>query len=552
MARESLGPAGSPAPAQPWVAQRSRWWLWGALTVAFLRVLPALRFPLGRDEATYCFIGQDLLRGQVLYRDLWDNKPPGIFYIYAVIVKIFGPVMWSVGIVDILWLLAISVCIFYFAKRYLGAPAAAIAVVSNALWHCSQGYTQAVQPEAFVALFVFLAYFLLMSALARNRWGNVAAGLLCGAAFWMKYNAAPLFPALTFLPYLDFSSFDTEPRRVRLTISWRTWWVRTLLVMTGFVLAILGVLLYFWAIGALPALREVQFEVLPRYGSMFLERIHHYSLFALDLIHIHLGVWTEVTFGVALVIARRRRELGAIAPVVMMALAGFISTASQIRFSPFAFETAYPFFAMLWGYVIFQGYEGFQYLRGYFRRRGWRLAGALLWLMLAQVVYFPLPDVAYSLGEEYGSLGEWVHDPQRSYASYSFPHPLEKLHDQLAVIDYLKYNATSSDAVFVWGTAPLINFLAQRPNPSRFVSNLALVSPWGPVHWRQELIGELNRKPPRFIVVARHDTIPFVTLTHDDSEQSLAKFPALAAFIRNHYEPVENLDDFELYERKTP
>ena len=117
MTSERFVPTGSRSPAQPSVGSNSRWWMWVALSVATLRVLPALRFPIGRDEATYCVIAQGMLRGQVLYRDLWDNKPPGIFYIYAVIVKLFGPVMWSVGIVDVLWLLAISVCIFYFAKR---------------------------------------------------------------------------------------------------------------------------------------------------------------------------------------------------------------------------------------------------------------------------------------------------------------------------------------------------------------------------------------------------------------------------------------------------
>jgi hypothetical protein len=83
-------------------SNRSRAWFLGGLVVVFLRALPNLRFPIGRDQATYCVIGQGLLHGQLLYRDLWDNKPPGIFYIYALIVKIFGPVMWCVGVVDIL------------------------------------------------------------------------------------------------------------------------------------------------------------------------------------------------------------------------------------------------------------------------------------------------------------------------------------------------------------------------------------------------------------------------------------------------------------------
>jgi len=530
----------------------TRWWFWGAMALAFLRVLPALRFPIGRDEATYCVIGQGLLRGQVLYRDLWDNKPPGIFYIYAVIVKLFGPVMWSIGIVDILWLLAISVCIFCFAKRYLGAPAAAIAVAANAHWHCSWGYIHAAQPETFVMLFVFLAYFLLTSKQAASWWANVLAGVLCGAAFWVKYNAAPLFPAFALLPYLDFSGFDAQPRRVRLTISWREWCVRTALLVAGFVVAILAVLLYFRAIGALPALREVQFEVLPRYGSMFLERMRNYPLFALTLTRLHLGAWSEAAFAAALAIAWWRRELRVVALVVIMAVAGFISTASQVRYSSYAFETAYPFFAMFWGYVIFKGAEGFQYLRACLRRRSWKLAEALLWLAAAQVVYFPLPDMAYAIGEEYRGLVQWVHNPRESYANYAFPHPLEKLHGQLAIVDYLQKSRTQEGGVFVWGTAPLINFLTQRPNPSRFVSNFPLISPWGPVRWRQELLGELNRRPPRFIVVARHDNIPVVTLTYDDSEQCVAKFPALLAFINSHYEPVEKLYDFELYARKDP
>jgi hypothetical protein len=79
-----------------------------------------------------------------------------------------------------------------------------------------------------------------------------------------------------------------------------------------------------------------------------------------------------------------------------------------------------------------------------------------------------------------------------------------------------------------------------------------LISPWGPARWRQDLIAELNRKPPRFIVVERHDEIPLVTLTYDDSEQCLGKYPALASFIAGRYESVKNLYDFEVYRLKRP
>jgi hypothetical protein len=220
MTNPSAEPASSPRPAS---------WKWLVATMAFvfLRSLPNLRYLIGRDQATYCVIGQGLLHGKLLYRDLWDNKPPGIFYIYALIVKTFGPVMWSVGALDILWLLVFSCCIFYFSRRYLGNLGAALAVIFYACRHCRQGYIHAIQPEAFLMLCVFAAWFLLVGSdpspdlvprppspqgrgegpvLRVGRYLSV--GLLLGAAFWLKYNAIAFFPFLALLPFVDFSGLD--------------------------------------------------------------------------------------------------------------------------------------------------------------------------------------------------------------------------------------------------------------------------------------------------------------------------------------------------------
>ena len=532
--------------------QHSRTWFIAGLVVVLLRALPSLRYPIGRDQANFFMIGQGLLHGQLLYRDLWDIKPPGIFYISMVIVKVFGHVMWSMGVVDIIWLLIISICIFGFAKHYLGAPAAAVAMVSNALWHCSWGYIHVAQCETFITLFVFMAYFILMSAQRENWAGNLTAGLLFGAAFWMKYNAVPFFPVLVFLPYLDMSRFDEDPRRLRLAIPWRVWLKRTMVIGAGFLLMIVAVLAYFWGVGAWPALKEGHFEILPRYGSMFLQHMRNYPLFALTVYRSNLGVWTEGAFGAALVIGWWRRELRIIAPVVIMAVAGFASTASQPRLSSYSFETAYPFFAMLWGYVFVKLYEGFEHIRELIARRNWRVAGVLLWLVAAEVVYYPLPGYVFDIAEDYKELAAWMHDPYGSYENYPFQFYLEKLHDQMVIIDFLKKNGVPSGGVYVWGMAPLINFLTQRPCPSRFFYDVPLISRWAPPRWREDFIAELNQKPPRFLIVERHDQIPPLTLTYDDSEQSLKKYPALASFIARRYESIKNLDDFEVFRLKGP
>jgi hypothetical protein len=530
--------------------RRSRNWLFTGLALVFLRALPNIRFPLERDSATYCLVAEWMLRGLRLYRDLWDNKPPGIFYLYVPIVKLFGPVMWCVGVMDVVWLLLISYCIFRFVQRYLGAAAATIAILFNAGWHSDQGYVHAGQPETYLMLCVFTAYLLM---LPEGRWPQARgflAGLVMGAAFWLKYNAVIFFPCVMLLPFVDFSGLDHAPRHANLAISLRQWIRQACLAIAGFLLAVITMLGHLWMIGVWPWFKEEQFEVLPRYGAMVFERTHPLLLIAIFQTYRHLLPWNEAIVAVALLVAWKRKELFATAPVFCMGLAGYGLTVSQGRFHPYYFETTYPFIAMCWGYVWVRAFQGLNNLGRKFAQRRWQLARVLLWLAFLNFIYASFITEIFRINEQYHSLVFWYRDPDRSYAVYLWDLYLDKLHDQMAVIDYLKRNSALEDEVYIWGTAPAINFLSQRRPATRFVSNLGLISPWGLERWRTELVHDLRKKPPRFIVVARHDPISGVSYTHLDSEEMLQRYPALAELIGCQYQPEKNFHDFEIYRLK--
>ena len=529
---------------------RSRTWFFTGLALVFLRALPNIRFPLERDSATYCLVAEWMLHGLRLYRDLWDNKPPGIFYLYVPIVKLFGPVMWCVGVMDVVWLLLVSCCIFRFVQRYLGAPAAAIAILFNAGWHSTQGYVHAGQPETYLVLCIFTAY-LLMSP--EGRWPRARwflAGLVMGAAFWLKYNAVIFFPFVVLLPFVDFSGLDHAPCRAKLAIPFRQWILQSFVAVAGFLLAVTAMLGYLWMIGVWPWFKEAQIEVLPRYGAMVFGRAHPLLLIAIFQTYRHLLPWNEAIVAVALLIAWKRKELSATAPIFLMGLAGYILTASQGRFHPYYFETTYPFIAMCWGYVWVRAFQGFKALSRMFARRRWQLARVILWLVFFNLIYASTITEIFRIDEQYHSLAFWYREPERSYAEYLWQMDLEKLHDQMAVIDYLRMDSAPQDQVYIWGTAPAINFLSQRRPATRFVSNLGLISPWGLERWRTELVHDLRKNPPRFIVVERHDAIPGVSYTRLDSEEMLHSFPALAEFIGSQYRPVKNFTDFEIYRLK--
>ena len=290
--------------------------------------------------------------------------------------------------------------------------------------------------------------------------------------------------------------------------------------------------------------------MLPRYGAMVFERTHPLLLIAIFQTYSHLLPWNEAIVAVALLIAWKRQELAATAPIFFMGFAGYILTASQGRFHPYYFETTYPFIAMCWGYVWVRIFQGFQALSKMFAQRRWKLVQGMLWLAFFNLIYASLVAEIFRINEQYHSLTFWYREPERSYAEYLWQMDLEKLHDQMAVIDYLRMDSTPQDEVYIWGTAPAINFLSQRRPATRFVSNLGLISPWGLERWRAELVHDLKENPPRFIVVERHDAIPGVSYSRLDSEEMLQGFPAFAEFIGSQYRPVKNFTDFEIYRLK--
>ena len=530
-------------------SHHSRIWMMAALVAVLILALPNLQYPIGRDQATYSVIEEILLKGKHLYRDLWDNKPPGIFYLYVPIVALLGRVPWLVGAVDLACVAAASLCTFYFCTRYLGPQTGALAAVLYAYWHNHKGYISAAQPEVFIILFVFAAFFLMAHEGWRPPWRSFAAGLAMGAAFWIKYNALAFLPLIIFLPWLDTRRLDEPSPRLGLAISRQTLLHRTSALMAGLAAAIGGVLALFWFSGTWPAMKNIQFEVLPRYGAMVVHRTPHYFLWALGQIVFNLGAWPEAGVAVALLIAWRCRDIHRTAPIFLAALAGFLVTASQVRYNAYSFETFFPFLGMLWAYSAVTLYEVVRMLSRRSSERGWKAASIGVWLVFINCAYFPLPTPAMHQVERYEGLAKWWRNPEKSYKTYWWSLGIEHLDGEFQVVRYLKDHSAPNDQVYVWGTAPLIYFLSRRQCPSRFVSNLGLVSDWTPAAWRKQLVRTLWNKRPRYIIVERRDAIPAVSGTTLDSQEYLVRYPALARLLREHYEKVQAFRSFVVYAR---
>ena len=517
------------------------------------RGLPVLSDFPGCDKGTYLTVGRSLLQGRILYRDLWDNKPPGIFYLYALIGRAFGSRLWSSSVVDLALLVLVSWCIFRFVEVHIGPAAAAVAVVVHAAWHVEAGYLFAAQPEFFQLPLVFGAYFVIQSSLKKpERWRvrHLLAGFLIAGAFWLKYNGVVFLPLLI-VPYLKREALEAAPPRLALQLSWTEFVERAVWVGAGFATGFLLVLGYFGLHGALAAMHQIQFEVLPRYAAMSAQRRR------LPLVpwiavrsEFFLGSLTLAATAVALVFAWFRRELGRAAPIFGGAAVAYAATASQISFHSYYFATCQPFFAMIWAYLLMSVWEGFRAASFACAARRWKVARVLLWVLFANLLYWPVPQEAGRLQLDYENLREWQRDPEGFYANHDWGTLFEHAQGQLQTIHYLRTKAAPDDEIFLWGFHTMICYFSERPCVTRFVSNLGLMSLWVPQSWRDEAVSELRGRPPQWVVVARDDALPSITYVYLSSDRYLyERYHQLADLIRNEYRPAADFTTFVVYRR---
>ena len=76
--------------------------------------------PLERDEGEYAYIAQQALQGDVPYRDAFDQKPPGVFLIYAIGMFIFGRSAEAIHSFQSAWTLATVWLLYRLVARLFG------------------------------------------------------------------------------------------------------------------------------------------------------------------------------------------------------------------------------------------------------------------------------------------------------------------------------------------------------------------------------------------------------------------------------------------------
>jgi len=167
-----------------------------------LRVLSVVE-PLGIDQSLWASAVRGMSRHQLLYRDVWEQRPPGIYFTYFAGFSLFGWTPAAVAWLDILASAATSLVLFLIVRRLsdtmVGALAAAVyASLTMPGWlYRHDGFLERSVCETFIVVCVALSAWCAVECRERSSGAWAAGiGLFAGAAVVFKPNAGLYFPAI--------------------------------------------------------------------------------------------------------------------------------------------------------------------------------------------------------------------------------------------------------------------------------------------------------------------------------------------------------------------
>ena len=313
---------------------------------ALLR-LPSLLEPYWYgDEGIYQVIGIALGQGRILYSEIWDNKPPVLYLIYALFngdqfyVRLFSLIVGA-GVVVVFYLLTGKLfknLFARFASTTFFAVMFAIPILEGNIANA----------ENFMVLPIVAAFYLVIAFSSKNRFlFTFIAGLLMSFAFLIKIVAifdmgALLVTIFIFRFFEDIHLMrENIHRQIRNIINGLE--QETLLVI-GFIAPIIIAILYFLFVEALPDFMRASFAQNVGYvghGNFF--------LFPMGFLYLKLAL---LLFSILIIIRYRKnfREPGVLI-LVWLVFSIFNAFFSQRPYTHYLLVVLAPF-ALFVGYIL--------------------------------------------------------------------------------------------------------------------------------------------------------------------------------------------------------
>ncbi|HEV2454176.1 MAG TPA: glycosyltransferase family 39 protein [Verrucomicrobiae bacterium] len=476
-----------------------RWFLAGlllALAFNFAIRWHLRQMPLERDEGEYAYAGQLLLQGIPPYKLAFNMKFPGVYFMYALLMAIFGQSTAGIHFGIFVITSITAVLIFFIGRELLtesGGLMAAVIYVCLAALPKAAGL--AGHATHFVALFVCGGVYALLLARTRNSPGWwIASGTAFGLAILMVQQAV-FFPVFI-LVWLLWNGLQNRRQTSALSICFYCAGCVVPLLVTAIVFASIGLWndFFIWT-----------FQYAREYVSILPMRAAPQQFGAGFDPVFESGIVAWI-FGVAglFCLWRQREGRGQPQDAARSLPEGRSSSKSGIRWTNVA--------SLMFLAGMAAVCPGYYFRNHYFLMvmPGLALLDAAFIITVANAVkgsvaanwskWLPLGLVVFVVGNlVINNAGMWFGKTpgqlsRELYAANPFS-------EAVPIAAYLKEHTTPSDTIAVLGSEPEIFFLADRHSASGFIYVYALTEPQplAPQMGR-EFISQIETSQPKYVV----------------------------------------------------
>jgi len=513
---------------------------------------------MSTDSGTFAYCGQVINNGGLMYRDCWDNKPPGVYYLNAAAIRLGGSTPYAIWLFQAIWLTAAIVLFFFTMKHIWGntwlATLGAFTLLLLILYpDIFQGgnftETYAVLPVV-LSLGSFWAY--LRSG--RRLW-LVAIGLLFAASFLLKptYIAAGIAAGIIVI-LLGLKCISLKKVATNLAIFCLSAFIPLFLV--GLYWFIKKDFTELWFAVFIHNFTYLQqgFSITSLYGTARMFLVQEPMAALSILVGSSLGVflfehWQEIfayTFH-----KHNANELfipghldDTQAKVWFMA-GIFLSIVFDIAFLASSGKNFGHYLQVLLPSLVTAMLYMLNFLQRSFQTN--RFNRSLAVMILSVVLMVIITGGLEIAGKEIPGIQNIKSFLSTPYLTQYQPNELEQ---------YIIDHSSPSDSVLIWAGHPSMNFVTQRRSPTRYIFLLHLFTPTAKgSNGFNEFLGELNADEPKLIVVQPQSSmgLPYfensgTSLCPNCDPLTMQGMQAFKEFINSNYSLIFTIWDWEVYQ----
>ncbi len=516
---------------------RARWLPWILAAVLWPAILP---FPFLNNTGQFALMASRWAAGDVLYRDIADNRPPLSYAIWRVGLAVFGPARPYVWL-ELAVQIAMLAGILAFARRAWGERVALRAAV---VWVVTSfGYLRPdfiAESETFCMPLVLAAMALALFGPADRRGAfltHVGLGAVGGLLVAIKLVPGAIAGG-AWLWRLDRRRREGRLRE-ELTLAVAGFAI-------GLAAAVVPWIVYLHRSGGLPSILRLWID----WGGPPTDVSSLPSRLLRTAGGLPWGLVYYVPAGILGLLALPRLRKVARAPADSLAIAciaaALFAVALQDLWYGYHFLLALPPLAMLAG-------RWWEIVRSEANPTGGR-AGAVI--LAALLVLSPfVPRIA---GHPPGAKWWWAAryaaglDTRESYVSrFAVPGIGDPAADEAAA-RRLARETRAEDRVLLWGFAPHVLFLAGRAPAARFIEQFPYSCENCNPALREELLASLKGNPPPVAMVHFDELNRSEYRDPRTAQTTLEEFTELHRWLTEAYEPAGREGHFDFYRRRAP